>query len=425
MSRSARDLLVRGIAAAKDKAADEARFYLEWVLRIDADPQQQVQARLWLSRIEDVPQKKRKQLETALAIDPWNPEVRRELAILDGRLNPEEVIDPNKPLPTPTDGQTSAKAQRFTCPRCSGNMTFIAGDNVLRCAYCGYEQHPRDVALPHQPLRERDFTVAMATIEGHVQPVGTQTLACRGCGASFLLPRDVLSLTCSYCGSSHVVELRDTRRLVPPEGVIPFAVPLGVARQAMRTWFRRKKLKGVKMTPIRGMYWPAWTFDLGGEIRWWVSVEGERKQIAHQIYEDDILVPASRKLPEDLALGTLLHYRLSAIVPYDEGYLADWPAEVYEISVSDASLVARRIALNKFRQDMQRHLERMSHNVLSLDTSEMIVESFKLVLLPLWVAHYRYNETDYIIAVNGQTEKVQAQEPVRGLRRLLGSLWET
>ena len=92
MSRSARDLLVRGIAAAKDKAADEARFYLEWVLRIDADPQQQVQARLWLSRIEDVSQKKRKQLETALAIDPWNPEVRRELAILDGRLNPEEVI---------------------------------------------------------------------------------------------------------------------------------------------------------------------------------------------------------------------------------------------------------------------------------------------------------------------------------------------
>src|SRR5512136_897629 len=102
MSETARELLVRGVAAAKTGQAqdkEEARFYLEWVLRIgDATLDQKTTAWLWLSQIEDDPRKKRDCLENVLAADPANGPARRGLAILDGRLKAEDVIDPNQPI---------------------------------------------------------------------------------------------------------------------------------------------------------------------------------------------------------------------------------------------------------------------------------------------------------------------------------------
>jgi hypothetical protein len=44
-----RDLLTRGIAAAKAGNREEARFYLEWVLITEATEEQRLQAWLWLS----------------------------------------------------------------------------------------------------------------------------------------------------------------------------------------------------------------------------------------------------------------------------------------------------------------------------------------------------------------------------------------
>ena len=59
MSDSARDLLVRGIAAAKAQDTDQARFYLEWVLRTDASREQKIKAWLWLSEVSEDPDEKR------------------------------------------------------------------------------------------------------------------------------------------------------------------------------------------------------------------------------------------------------------------------------------------------------------------------------------------------------------------------------
>ena len=102
MSESVRQLLVRGVAAARTGEArdkEEARYYLEWVLRHnEASSDQKSTAWLWLSQIEDDPRKKRDCLENILAGDPANGPARRGLAILDGRLKPEDIIDPNKPI---------------------------------------------------------------------------------------------------------------------------------------------------------------------------------------------------------------------------------------------------------------------------------------------------------------------------------------
>jgi hypothetical protein len=121
-------LLVRGVAAAKTGQArdkEEARFYLEWVLRSeDATSDQKASAWLWLSQIEEDPRKKRGCLENVLAWEPANIAARRGLAILDGRLKAEDIVDPNKPI-EPVKPETAP--QPTECPAMSAPMRRASG----------------------------------------------------------------------------------------------------------------------------------------------------------------------------------------------------------------------------------------------------------------------------------------------------------
>src|SRR5690349_15469336 len=111
LSRGGADeLLSRGLAAATSgdpRDHEEAVFYLEWVLRSKPQPDQEMQAWYWLSRLTNDPVRKRECLEGVLAVRPTHPDARRDLAILDGRLKPADMrADPTvSPGPVTTGGQ--------------------------------------------------------------------------------------------------------------------------------------------------------------------------------------------------------------------------------------------------------------------------------------------------------------------------------
>jgi DNA-directed RNA polymerase subunit RPC12/RpoP len=447
MSQSTHDLLMRGIAAAKANQTGEAQFYLEWALRTDADREQKAEAWLWLSEISDDPSKKRDCLEEVLANEPANALARRELAILDGRLDPSDIIDPDHlPAADPETNEAPVKSQRFVCQRCGGKMAFKPDGRSLRCEYCDFEQTLLAAMNSGAMVQEHDFIVALATAKGHTSPVGMRPFTCQGCGASFLLGSSALSVSCVYCGSAHVVELSETRQLIPPEGLIPFGISEQQARHAFHKWLRSTKMaKTAQVSRVRGLYLPTWTFDIVGEIRWRGYVYRDespsielgglevsfsnsrssrrlvREEGNHLLHEDDILVPAGHKLPAEMAREEVRRYDLGQLVPYDEGFLADWPAEVYEISVSDASLVARGEAVKKARRYVKTRIRASVGHVsnLQMDCSSVIVESYKLILLPIWFARYRYEDQVFQVLVNGQTGEVRAQEPRNWLQKLI------
>src|SRR5512142_3343418 len=104
MSDATRDLLVRGIAAFKARDFGEARHYLEWLLRLEPPMDQRLDALMCLVEISHEPAEQHSLLEDALALNPADPRARRRLAILDGRLDPAKVVDPDKlapPIPPP------------------------------------------------------------------------------------------------------------------------------------------------------------------------------------------------------------------------------------------------------------------------------------------------------------------------------------
>jgi len=422
MSDSARDLLVRGVAAAKAGEKDQARFYLEWVLRTDSDRRQKMKAWLWLSEVSDSQAEKRDCLENVLAHEPSHPQARRGLSILDGRLDPTQVIDPNRqPVPPPDDSPQPAPARQFVCQQCGGKMAFTPDGKSLTCIYCNRHTSLHPTIQEGEMVQEHDFTVALATAKGHSRPMAMRSFKCQTCGVSFVVEPDALSLICPYCASAYVLELSQTRPLIPPEGIIPFNLTQEQAADAFALWLKEKRLRDQAQTTLpAGLYLPAWTFDVGGESQWrcqvlqrrfggtsWIAESGN-----YPIFVDDVLIPASHTLPASLA-NTFHQFDLGGLTPYDSAYLASWPAEIYEISAADASLAARRQVWEKVRHKITTRSSIGIRHVkdLTFSSAGMVVEAFKLVLLPVWLAQYRVHDHTYKVLINGQTGAVHGEFP--------------
>jgi ribosomal protein S27AE len=426
-----RELLRQGVAAAKAAEMDEAFYYLSWVLRTDANEKQQAQAWLWLSEVYDKPTDKRDCLEQVLAFEPTNGLARRGLALLDGRLQAQDIIDPNKISQTVREAPEQTEAEQFACPQCAGKLQYSTDGSQLRCGFCGYEQAVgAAVAKPKtsqfgEGAFEQDFTTALAQAKGHLAPVQMRTFQCNGCAVEFVLAPEAISMTCPYCDSVYVTETAASHELIPPHALIPFRVSLDQAEKAIRAWLSEQAMERPSLSPIVGIYLPLWTFDVGGEIRWggqvkkgdnWVPISG-----SHLAFSNDLRLPASGKLDGELSKG-FASFDLDGLVAYDNRYLADWPAERHTIPLADASIQARKQVL----QDLRRNPQRLTVDdvrSLRLGSLGLVVESFKLALLPCWLAHYKVDGETFALLVNGQMGGVVGKRPSRGVRGFFAKLF--
>ncbi|MCD4739299.1 MAG: hypothetical protein K8R89_08580, partial [Anaerolineae bacterium] len=358
-------------------------------------------------------------------LDPENSVAARGLS----QLERSSVSSPEREEPE------QVTTRSFTCPQCGGKMAFDAAGQYLLCTYCGYEQRLLAALRGDGHVDEQDFTLALATAKGHTRPEKTQAFQCQGCRASFILAPGVLSLECPYCGSAHVVQ-RPDRELIPPEAILPFAVEQPEAKWYFLQWLKEEKLvEEALITTPHGLYLPVWTFDVGGSLAWnglliQADRQGGRRSSQSGEYfldEDDLLVPASHTLPADL-LEIMETFETVELEPYASSFLADWPAEIYEIAVSDASLAARQQTLEKHRSSVQSQLrpnplsgERI-HD-LRISSRNIAIYAYKLVLLPVWVARYRYEEQHYRVVINGRTGEVRGQQPLNWFRKLLKGIF--
>ena len=433
-----RDLVVRGIAAAKHKEMDEARFYLAKALRNGVSDNLESRAWLWLSETYTDPADKRFCLEQVIAIEPTHPVARRGLAIIDGRLQEADIINPDKLEQEIPDEPIDANAKQFQCPRCAARMNYAPDGKTLRCEFCGYEEDPTAEKLPDDEDRfgegkyEQEFITALATAKGHLQPVAMRVLQCQSCAVEYTLAPETLSLTCPYCDSVYVTETAETHEIMPPHALIPFATTEDDAKLALRDWFKQHKIERPRVTPIVGVYLPVWTFDIGGEAKWngmvrntsmmnskqneWVPKSGGR-----YMYYDDVMIPGSKRAAQML-IKRLDDFDMADLVEYDARYLADWPAERYKLALADASLVARK----QVRKDLDRNSFKVtggeSVHSLRISTQHLTIDSFKLILVPLWIAHYKLEGTVYDVTINGQTKKVRGDRPQNVVGKLFSWL---
>ena len=137
-------------------------------------------------------------------------------------------------------------------------------------------------------------------------------------------------------------------------------------------------------------------------------------------------IPAARKLSA-VFLKLIPTFELRAVKPYEPSYLANWPAEVYDIPMAEASLDARAQALARYKNDLPVLLEPVK--LISASSADMSVESFRLTLLPVWMTELPFGGRTHLVLINGLNGEVRNDLPEKkekssGLMDWLGDLLE-
>jgi Zn finger protein HypA/HybF involved in hydrogenase expression len=412
MSPGIRDLLVRGVAAAKANEVKEARRYLEWALRLHPSIEQRVEALFWLSQISADISEKRHLLEEVLAYQPHHHRARRDLAVLNGRLDEDKIVDPDH-IPTETGiDEDLTRLERFDCPQCGGRLVFTPDGNSLICEHCASQKNKMQ-ADPEATIALRDFTATLATAQGHTYPVSTPSIECKSCGAVFLQTPASLSHNCPYCSAVYVANIDSACQLIPPAGIIPFKIDQRAAREYAQDWLLRQKINSSGLQRFSGIYQPVWVFSISGKVIWTYFERGRHDwtlQSDHKlIVADNLLVAGSQSLPGDW-FSTQNRFNLADLVPFSLEYLANWPAEIYQLSLSDASLQSRWKLLENLRGEIMQN-QHAPIKDLHINAGNLIVETFKWVLVPVWLSSFIEKQRKYPLFINGQTGEATGELP--------------
>ncbi len=423
-----RRLMHSAITAMKSGENNLANKYLERVFITARDHDVLADAWFYLSEITEEKEEKRKALEEALSYRMTHARARRSLAILDGKLKADEVINADR-IPAPATEDREGNAERFMCPNCGARMSFSPDGQTLSCDFCAKGE---GVATEGETFEEQDFFTAMATLRGHSKPVARKVFHCEGCGAEFLLPPDSLSAACAYCASPHVVSHNEIRELLDPDAIIPHAFEQRGATQLLVEWVQENNFTPHgKVIPPRGFYLPVWTFDIGGAIRYH-GQRYEEQTIGFQtkmvlktekgdypVFIDDLVIPANHKHKKYIS-RLVETYNLREAKPYDARYLANWPAEAYEIALGDASLEARSQANKRYKKEVALRMSYLAK--LKTSSENLAIDSYKLLMLPVWMTTYPYGEKDYLVLINGENGIVQGELPINAKPKSNGGI---
>jgi hypothetical protein len=246
-----------------------------------------------------------------------------------------------------------------------------------------------------------------------------------------------------YCGSPHVVNWESEEQLLAPDGIIPHAFDQKRASKILIDWVRSNQIKADVEAGLprlywpRGVYLPLWTFDLGGMIDYiGETVDDSQIQFnskmpkmirvsdSYPVQVNDLPIPASRKLSA-VFLRLIPTFELRGVKPYDPRYLANWPAEVYDIPMAEASLDARSQVFKHYKNDLPNLLT--PTQIVSTSSAKMTVESFRLNLLPVWMTELPFGGREHLVLINGQNGTVASDLPEKkkesiGLMEWLGDL---
>ena len=325
----------------------------------------------------------------------------------------------------------------FPCKNCGAEMKWDPDIDALLCEYCGTK-----VPVPRAEGTIVEHTMAEAGSAARGFGIELKVARCANCGAQVTFDERTTSRECVFCGSAQVLEQSANRNALRPESLLPLDVGRDTVEQEFKKWLGTRWLRPTALQQTRGfdaigLYVPFWTYDCRVHSDWsadagyyywetetFMSIENGRpvmrtRQVqrvrgvpawgARDDAYDDVLVLASRGLPEKLA-SELGGFDTKKLVPYRPEYLAGWRAEEYAVDLESGwkSALARVQKSQKSRcagdvpGDTHRSL-RVANKVGDV--------RWKHVLLPLWTLSYDFAGKRYVVLINGQTGRVVGDAP--------------
>lgn len=332
--------------------------------------------------------------------------------------------------------------EKFACPACGAQAEWSAEKRMLVCPFCG-TQSPAKLESETGKIVEHDLARALREIPGDWRgwKAVRKTVRCRSCQAISVFDAVQIGTNCDFCGSPELVDYEEVNPPIRPESVVPFLIDREATHATAKRWLSERwlapndlKRRGLIDT-LHGVYIPYWTFDSSVTCPW-EAESGKHYYVTHwttdaqgrnrpvrvrktQWYPssgvithafDDHLVPGSRGIAPHL-LRQIEPFPTSKLLPYDPGYVSGWNIEHYQIVLLEAA--------NQAREEKSRLLEELAARTVPGDTHrnlrifpEFSRETFKHILVPVWLLAYNYGPRTFQIVINGATGRIAGDSPV-------------
>jgi DNA-directed RNA polymerase subunit RPC12/RpoP len=353
---------------------------------------------------------------------------------------------------TPSTPAKPAAVDQFPCEQCGAKLRFKPGSDSVKCDHCGHENPIAKRPWTH--IEEQDLAAGLDKIESTAATEEKRTVKCTSCAAEFTFDPHVHAASCPFCTSPVVAETH-TVRVIQPAALVPFELDAKNAQGAFKKWlgglwFAPNDLTKFAATEgkLTGMYVPYWTYDAQtysayegqrGDAYYvpytvTKTVDGKTVTETHQRREirwsyasgnverffDDMLVVASKSLPKKYA-DRLDTWRLSSLQSYRSEYIAGFRSEVYQVTLKEGFGEAKRRMEDQINSDVRHDIGGDEQRVHNISTRWEDLR-FKHILLPVWLAAYRYRGKVYQILINGQTGEVEGARPYSWIKIGLATL---
>jgi len=345
--------------------------------------------------------------------------------------------------------------KKFSCPACGGEARWDPAKQALVCPFCGMTSPAQATlnATGQEVIVEHDLVEALRAIPDDQRgwQAAKVSVKCQSCQAISVFDPERVGQRCDFCGSTALVPYEEIKEAFRPESLLPMKASENQVRDAIRQWygsrwFAPNKLKRAALTDtVKGLYIPYWTFDAQVHADWtaesgyyyyeqesYRDSDGEMKtrqvqkvrwepssgQVDH--FFDDELVPASRGVQPEM-LRRIEPFPTQELAPYQPGFLSGWVVERYQIDLGAAAKTAR--------DEMNAEVERLcaaevpgdTHRNLQVE-SDYSGQTFKHILVPIWLLTYNYDARNFQVVINGVTAAIAGKYPKSWIKITLAIL---
>jgi hypothetical protein len=334
--------------------------------------------------------------------------------------------------------------QKFSCPACGAEAVWTPAKQALVCPYCGTTS-PAQIELAEtgeEVIKEHDLVAALRSIPDDKRgwQAKKTSVRCQSCQAISVFDPERVGQRCDFCGSSALVPYEEIKEAFCPESLLPMKLSEPQVREEIRRWYGSRfwapnKLKHRAMTDqVHGLYVPYWTFDAqvhadwtaeSGDYyydtEWYTDAQGRRQ--ARQVrkvrwypssgsldhFFNDELVPASRGVQQEM-LRQVEPFPTQELTPYKPGFLSGWVVERYQIDLLAAAKHAREQMDAQLRSMCAAQVPGDTHRNLRV-YPDYSGQTFKHILVPLWLLSYAYGRRTFQVVINGYTGAIAGQYP--------------
>lgn len=324
------------------------------------------------------------------------------------------------------------------CINCGAELNYKPGTTNISCEYCG---HQESIQIDENGFEELELYPYLKEMGAQKHSEEISMLHCKNCGANQHVEENYKSLHCVYCSMPLILEDAYKEDWILPGAVLPFQIEkeksfLIFKKWVDRLWWAPNKLKKAALDPqfTKGLYLPYWTFDAALKA----SYTGQRgeyyyetrrvrnaqgKMVSQRVrktrwypasgnvsgFVDDTLIEASKqksgRIPNKIA-----RWNLKKLQPFSSSFLSGFVTEKYTIPLKEGHLYSKEIAKDIARRWCRQDIGGDTQRVTSMDM-QLSEETFKHILLPVYVSAYRFNGKEYHFFINGENGQISGSRP--------------